>query len=131
MVETISTITMGNILTIIAVVLGAAASIFINIIVVTSKTAKFVTMTEMKFQAGEKKFTEHDKDLFNLQNRCITCPQKIKVEEHEREKNRMNTEQVKLRAELPVKLENIEKSIADVKKDIGDLREDLALSKKG
>ena len=123
-------ITLGNLVVTCVVVIGAVASTIINTVIVSAKTTKFVTMTEMKFQAGEKKFVEHDKDIENLQSRCGTCPQKVKVEVLEKERSIMRERQIQLRAELPVKLDNIDKSISDLKTDISNLRNDLALSKK-
>jgi len=126
-------VTLGNLIVIGIAVVGFVATTIVNISVMSSKTSKFVIMTEMKFAAGEKRFVEHDKDIESLEKRCGMCPQKIKVEELEKEKERMNGEQIKIRSQLPIQLEGIERSIenlkVDLKEDIKNLRDDLALSK--
>ena len=126
-------VTLGNLIVVGIAIVGFVATTIVNISVMSSKTSKFVVMTEMKFAAGEKKFVEHDKDIEVLQARCGVCPQKIKIEELEKEKERMNGEQIKIRSQLPIQLEGIERSIenlkVDLKEDIKNLRDDLALSK--
>lgn len=114
-------ITIGNLIVIIIVIIGAVASTIINTFTISAKTAKFVAVTEMKFQAGEKKFVEHDKDIDRLQTRCDICPQKIRVENLEKEKNEMKAEQLTLRATLPMELTAIKEDIGLIKNNITEI----------
>lgn len=127
-------ITLGNLIVILIVIVGFIVTTIANVWVVSSKTSKFVMMTEMKFAAGEKKFVEHDKDIETLQIRCNTCPMKIKYEHLEEDKNEMKEKQIELRAKLPVQLDNIEKSIVALRQgwmaDLNQLRDDLLLAKR-
>lgn len=122
-------ITLGNIIVIGIVIIGAVASTLISISSISAKTAVFVAATEMKFTAGEKKFVAIDKDIEALQNKCNICPQKVRLEDLLKKTDGMNNEQIKLRAQLPIQLGNIEQSMTDLKSDISELRKDLALSK--
>jgi hypothetical protein len=123
-------VTLGNLIVILIVIIGAVASTLINGYSITSKTAVFVAATEMKFQAGEKKFVAIEKDIEQLEGKCTLCPNAAKLVILEKEKLEMKGEQIKLRAELPIQLKNIEEAITAIKKDIAELRNDLALSKK-
>jgi len=122
-------VTLGNIIVSFIVIIGAIASTLISIFSISAKTAVFVAATEMKFAAGEKKFGTLDKDIEALQNKCLICPQKIRLEDLLTKTDTMNNEQIKLRAQLPIQLGNIEKSMSELKEDISELRKDLALSK--
>ena len=124
-------VTLGNLIVILIVIVGFVISVLFNTSSITSKIAVFVAATEMRFAAGDKKFIEHEKDIDNLQGRCVTCPHKLILETITEKTDFMKEKQIELRAELPIQLNGIRESISGLKEDIKNLRDDLALSKKG
>lgn len=95
-------ISLGNICTVVTLI----GFLIINTITVTNRIAKFITVTDMKFQAGEKKFVEHDLNLKKLED---------DIKELEEKRELMRNEQIRLRAELPLELRYIKTELQTVK----------------
>ncbi len=116
--QIMNTISIGNLVTIISVVLGA----IVNVILVTNKMTQFITKTEMRFDEGNKKFLVQEKSIEDIENKCEKCYIKGEVEELKTKREGMRAEQIKLRAELPAELANIKSAIGVVQKDVNIIK---------
>jgi hypothetical protein len=117
-----NSVSLGNVITIITFIFGFITTI----ITISSKMSKFIAVTEMKFQAGEKKFTEHDTQIRVLDERCKTCYLQKEVSYLKEERERMNSEQVILRGRLPLQLETMSSDISEIKNDIASIKNSFA-----
>lgn len=114
------TITLGNILTMLTIIIGVV-SILIKV------SVKITTMSEKLSQMGEKLTTQAE-ETKTVKNLCADCFIKKQVENLERERERMNILQKELRTQLPLQLEMINKTLCYVKKDVTRIKDGLAKS---
>lgn len=103
-----TTITVGNILTIVSF----ATVLFIHAIIITSKIAKSIAVSEMKFTANHERFIEQA--IINKRIEENISKLDIKREE-------IQGEQIKLRSELPLELNHIKNDIEIIKENVTEI----------
>jgi hypothetical protein len=106
------TVTLGNVISIIIFIAGLA----INAAVISSKISRFM---------GESTTDRHAMhvELESLSKRCDECYVKEKVEFLQKERERMNEEQVALRAKLPFELDAIKNELKGLKEAVTQMKE--------
>lgn len=97
-------ITIGNVITIVIFLLGFT----IQAIIFTNMVSKFMAQSVMD------RLNLH-KDIEAAKESCRVCYTKDKIEILEKDKDRMDKEQITLRAQLPLKLDEIWKEIKAIR----------------
>ena len=100
-------ITLGNVLTIISIILAAA----IHIIIVSNKLSSFMATTSERLNSMDAKLKETTAI-------CQNCYLKSEMNSQKADIDNMKFEQTKLKAELPLKLDAIEKELREIKDTI-------------
>ena len=97
-------LTLGNVITIVIFLLG----LIIQATLLSGKISRFMTQSEMD------RLNLH-RDVEAAKVNCVSCYTKTEVASLDKETERIDKEQIKLRAELPLKLDEIWKEIKTIR----------------